>query len=153
MGWQDFYRRRDALNAAIAQGELRASDAFPTTDELLRALHHRWGQRLSARLELAQLDTDDPVEAVGSAWRRTAADNPELLALLDQHATEPALRPLVEAEHRMLASTAGLTEPADSPAEEAAIGTAFVALQRSAPTRTERRNPVERLLRRLVASA
>ncbi|MBB4904754.1 hypothetical protein [Actinophytocola algeriensis] len=153
MGWQDFYARRDALNAAIAQGELRTSDAFPDEHELLLALHHRWTQRLTARVELAELDHDDPVDAVGAAWRRTAEDNPELRALLDAHADNLALRQLIDAEHRMLARTAGLTEPGDSQTEEAAIGAAFVALQRTAPASAPRRNPVERLFRRLVTSA
>ncbi len=153
MGWQDFYRRRDALNAAVAQGELRPSRAFPATDDLLTALHHRWSQRLMSRVELAFLTTDDPVDATASAWRETAADNAELLALLDQHKSAAVLRPLIEAEHRMLAHAAGLTEPGDSAVEAASIGAAFVALQRSAPTHPERRNPVERLIRRLVASA
>ena len=153
MGWQDFYARRDALNAAVEQGELRTSTAFPDTSELLLALHHRWTQRLTARVELAELDHDDHVDAVGTAWRRTATDNPGLRALLDVHAEDPALRPLADAEHRMLARAAGLTEPGDSPAEEASIGAAFVALQRTAPDPSPRRNPVERLLRRLVPSA
>jgi hypothetical protein len=74
-----------------------------------------------------------------------------LRALLDQHADDAVLRPLVDAEHRMLARAAGLTEAGDSAVEEASIGAAFVALQKSAPDR--HRNPVERLLRRLVPSA
>ena len=41
MGWQEFYRRRDALDAAVSQGELRVSDVFPSEDSLLLALHHR----------------------------------------------------------------------------------------------------------------
>jgi|SRR5690349_18206502 len=153
MGWQDFYARRDALNAAIDAGELRTSDAFPDEHELLLALHHRWTQRLTARVEQAELDSDDPVDAVGAAWRRTAADNEALRALLDEHANHLALRPLINAEHRALARAAGLTEPGDSPEEEAQIGAAFVALQRTAPPHPQRRNPVERLLRRLVPSA
>jgi hypothetical protein len=161
MGWQEFYRRRDALNAAIEQGELRASEAFPDERELLLALHHRWTQRLTARVELAELtngNTDgdmdgDTVDAVGEAWRRTAEDNAALRALLDRHAADPALRPLVEAEHRTLARAAGLTERGDTPEEEASIGAAFVALQKTAPAPRPRRNPVERLLRRLVPSA
>ncbi len=153
MGWQEFYRRRDALNAAVAQGELRRSESFPDERELLRALHHRWTQRLTARLELAELDDADPVDAVGTAWRQTAEDNPALRTLLDTHADDPAVRPLIDAEHRTLARAAGLTEPGDSPAEEAAIGAAFVALQRTAPATEPRRNPVERFLRRLVPSA
>ena len=150
MGWQDFYRRRDELNAVVEQGELRTSDVFPDEASLLLALHHRWTQRLSARVEQAELSDDDQVDAVGEAWRRTAADNASLRALLDEHADNPVTRPLVEAEYRMLARAAGLTEAGDSADEEASIGAAFVALQKSAPVR---RNPVERLLRRLVPSA
>jgi hypothetical protein len=153
MGWQDFYRRRDALNAAVEQGEIRSSDTFPDERELLLALHYRWAQRLSARLDLAELTSADPVDAVGEAWRRTAADNAELRALLDEYADDPALRPLVDEEHGMLARAAGLTEDGDSAEEMASIGAAFVALQKSAPDQQSRRNPVERLLRRLVASA
>jgi hypothetical protein len=153
MAWQDFYRRRDALDAAVEQGELRTSDAFPDEGELLLALHHRWAQRLSARVELTQLSNDDLVDAVGEAWRRTAADNAQLRALLDEHADNPVLQPLIQAEHRMLARTAGLTEAGDSPTEEESIGAAFVALQRTGTDRGVRRNPVERLFRRLVPSA
>jgi len=153
MGWQDFYARRDALNAAIEAGELRTSDAFPDEHELLLALHHRWTQRLTARVELAELETEDPVDAVGAAWRQTAEDNKPLRTLLDAHADTLALRPLINAEHRTLARTAGLTEPGDSAEEEAQIGAAFVTLQRTTPSRPERRNPVERLFRRLVTSA
>ena len=153
MGWQDFYARRDALNAAIESGELRTSDAFRDEHELLLALHHRWTQRLTARVELAELSDEDPVDAVGAAWRRTAEDNQALRALLDKHADNLALRPLIDAEHRTLARTAGLTEPGDTPTEEASIGAAFVALQRTTPNHPPRRNPVERLLRRLVPSA
>jgi hypothetical protein len=72
---------------------------------------------------------------------------------LDEHADHPALRSLIEAEHRMLARVAGLTEAGDSDEESAAIGAAFVALQKSAPDERPRRNPVERLLRRLAPSA
>jgi hypothetical protein len=118
----------------------------------LLALHHRWAQRLAARVELAELSDGDRVDEIGAAWRRTAADNSALRALLDEHAEHPVLRPLVAAEHRMLARAAGLTEAGDSTAEEASIGAAFLALQRSAPERP-RRNPVERLFRRLVPSA
>jgi hypothetical protein len=151
MGWQEFYRRRDALDAVVEHGELQLSDIFLTDEELLLALHQRWSRRLAARVELAELSADDQVDAVGEAWRTAASENAELRALLDDHADDPVLRPLVEAEHRMLARAAGLTEAGDSPAEEASIGAAFLALQRSAPDR--RRNPVERLLRRLVPSA
>lgn len=151
MGWHEFYRRRDALDAVVEQGELRLSDIFPTERELLLALHQRWTRRLYARIELAELSTEDPFDAVGDAWRQAAEQNAGLLALLNEHADDPVLRPFVDDEHRMLARAAGLTEAGDSAAEAASIGAAFVALQRSAPDR--RCNPVERLLRRLVPSA
>lgn len=156
MGWTDFYERRDALNAALA----RAAEGLPfedgsslDRDELLRALHHRWSQRLAGRVELAVHEAEtrdhDLVDAVGAAWQETAAANPVLRDLVDAHATDPVLRPLVAAEQRMLASVAGLTEPGDDLRERAAIGAAFLALQRKEP----HRNPVERLLRMLVPSA
>jgi AcrR family transcriptional regulator len=151
MGWHDFYRRRDELDAVVELGELRVSDVFPSKGELLAALHQRWARRLGARLELAELSADDQVDAVGEAWRTTVSENARLRALLDEYANDPALRPLVDAEHRMLARAAGLTEAGDAADEEASIGAAFVALQKAAPER--RRNPVERLLRRLVPSA
>ena len=50
----------------------------------------------------------------------------------------------------MLARVAGLTEATDGPAEQAAVGAAFVALLRTAPQ--PRCSPVERFLRRLVPS-
>jgi hypothetical protein len=153
MGWQEFYRRRDALNAVIEQGALRTSDVFPEERELLLALHHRWAQRLRARVEVASLTHDDPVDAVGAAWQRTVGENASLRALLDGYADDPVLRPLIDAEYRMLARAAGLTEAGDSEVEVTAIGAAFVALRRSAPDERARRSPVERLLRRLVPSA
>lgn len=151
MGWQEFYRRRDALDTVVSQGELRVGDAFPDEESLLLALHHRWAQRLAARVDLAQLEADDLVDAVGSAWRQTAEDNAELRALLDSHADHPVLRPLVEAEQRMLARAAGLTEAGDSTSEETRIGAAFLALQKTAAD-GGRRNPVERLFRRLASA-
>jgi uncharacterized protein YjiS (DUF1127 family) len=151
MGWQDFYRRRDALDAAVELGTLQTNDTFPTEAALLQALHHRWHQRLAARMELAELSTEDPVDAVGEAWRATASENKALRALLDQHATNPALTAQQDAEHRTLARAAGLTEAGDTSAEEAKIGAAFLTLQRA--PRDRRPNPVERLLRRLVPTA
>jgi hypothetical protein len=155
MGWDDFYRRRDALDSVLASyepGALDVPDLFDGPDELLLALHHRWSLRLAGRVELATL-SDDPVEAVGAAWRETAAADPALRRLLDEHADRPALRGATLAERRMLATAARLAEPGDDPDEQAAVGAAFVALVRNSPQRTIRRNPVERLLRKLVPSA
>lgn len=150
MGWNDFYRRRDALDRIVDSGELAVPDMFDGPGEVLLALQHRWSLRLAGRVELAEL-ADDPVGAIRDAWRETAAANPSLRHLLDEHADHPALRPMIRAEHRMLATFAGLTDAADGPAEQAAVGAAFVGLLRSAPE--PRCNAVERFLRRLVPSA
>lgn len=158
MGWHDFYRRRDALDRAVARGELDTGDVFANEQDLLLALHHRWALRLAARVELATLEADrdpaaDRVDAVGAAWRRTAEENADLRRLLDDHAHDPALRQVTMAEHRLLAHAAGLTEAGDSAEEAASIGSAFLVLQRSAPARQAPRNPVERLFRRLVPAS
>lgn len=149
MGWDEYYHRRDALNGVIERGELSVPDPFEGPTEVLLALHHRWSLQLAGRVELAAT-ADDPVDAVGDAWREAAAANPALLRLIDEHAGHPALRALIRAEHRMLAGAAGLTGPGDGRLEQAALGAAFVALLRNGPR--ERRNPVERLLRKLVPS-
>ena len=150
MGWDEHYRRRDALNGVIERAELSVPDPFEGPTEVLLALHHRWSLQLVGRIELAAA-ADDPVDAVGAAWREAAAANPALLALLDEHAGHPALRALIRAEHRALARAAGLTGPGDGRMEQAAIGAAFVALLRNGPQ--ERCNPMERFLRRLVPSS
>ncbi|HEV7647963.1 MAG TPA: hypothetical protein VGP26_07375 [Actinophytocola sp.] len=151
MGWDEYYRRRDALNSVIERGELFVPDPFAGPTEVLLALHHRWSLQLAGRVELATDSgdpADDPADAVGAAWRAAAAANPALLRLLDEHADHPPLRALIRAEQRMLARAAGLTGPEDGRLEQAALGAAFVTLQRNGP----RRNPVERFLRKLVPS-
>ena len=149
MGWHDFYRRRDALDRIIDSGELAVPDMFDGPGEVLLALQHRWSLQLAGRVELAEL-ADDQVGAIRDAWRATATANPALRRLLDEHAGHPALRPMIRAEHRMLARSAGLTDATDGPAEQAAVGAAFVGLVRSAPE--PRCKPMERFLRRLVPS-
>jgi hypothetical protein len=143
MGWNDFYRRRDALNGVLERGELSVPDPFGGPTEVLLALHHRWSLQLAGRVELAASE-DDPVDAVGAAWRAAAVANPRLRRILDEYANHPTLRAATRAEHRMLAHAAGLTGPDDGPADQDAVGAAFVALLRNGPTR--------RQLRRLVPS-
>lgn len=149
MGWDEYYRRRDALNGVLERGELSVPEPFAGPTEVLLALHHRWSLQLAGRVELAAT-ADDPVDAVGAAWREAAAANPALLRLLDEHADHPPLRALIRAEQRMLAHAAGLTGPEDGRLEQAALGAAFVTSLRDGPR--ERHNPVERFLRRLVPS-
>lgn len=149
MGWNDFYHRKDALDRIVDSGELAVPDMFEGPGEVLLALQHRWSLQLAGRVELAEL-ADDQVDAIRDAWRETAVANPSLRRLLDEHADHPALRPMIRAEHRTLATSAGLTDAADGPVEQAAVGAAFVGLLRSAPE--PRRNAMERFLRRLVPS-
>lgn len=137
MGWTDFYRRRDALDAVLdaAAGDPAAPltfdrDLFATEDELLAALHYRWMQQLTGRLGVALEDAGDRVETVAHTWRALAAEQPVLRAVLDEHLTA---QDAIEREQRMLALTAGLadlTEPSD---EIAKVGAAFLALIRNAP--------------------
>ena len=171
MGWNDFYRRRDALDAVLEHAQRTPDSALPYAEvpgvaevfgepaQLLLALHHKWGLAVTGRVEVALSDAErnpaiDPVDAVASAWRAAAAENPVLRRLLDAGAGEPAMRAALDGEQRMLALCAGLAEPHETNDEITRVGAAYLALVRSAPHRpARRRNPVERLIRRLVASA
>lgn len=173
MSWNDYYRRRDAMEAIVEYAETNptgelpfaevpeAVEVFTGPEELLLALHYKWTLKLTGRLGLAQAEAErdpsiDLVDAVSRAWRTTATEFPVLRRLVDQGIeTYPsALRPGVDSEYRMLALAAGLAEPHETRDEITRVGAAFVALVRSAPDRPERRrHPVEQLFRRLVASA
>ena len=177
MSWDDFYKRRDALDAAVRlasrdpRGPLpfaqvpNATEVFTGPAELLLALHHRWTMKLTGRLGMAVADAErdpsiDRVDAVARAWRETAGEFPALRALLDAHADDydGALRPALAGEHRMLALAAGLAEHGEDPDEIARIGQALLALIRTTPEREpvpsqqRRRNPIEQFLRKLVAN-
>jgi hypothetical protein len=147
MGWHEYHRRRAALDQVVADG-LTVPEGFTDEDEVLPALHHRWSLRLAGRLELAthaaQRDPElDLLDAVGEAWLATVDDNPGLRRLLDEHAGHPALRPAVRYQQAAIARAAGLTEPTDGPAEQAAIGAAFLVLLATGPRDTR----VQTLLR------
>jgi hypothetical protein len=156
VSWADFYQRRDAIDAALRHihegqcGPLPLG-VFRDETELLLALHHKWLMALTGRMELALAETGDPVEAVAEAWRATATRHEALRRLLDDETHRETLRPAIEGEHRLLALSAELALPDEPTGEITAAGAAFLALVRSRPAR--RRNPVEQLLRRLVASA
>ena len=134
MGWNDFYRRRDALDAVLRRdpaGPLEFDrTAFETADELLLALHHRWLQQLTGRLGVALADTDDRVETVLRTWRVLAAEQPALRGVLDAHLADGEA---VEREERLLALTSGLADLSEPAAEVTRIGAAFLALIRSEP--------------------
>jgi hypothetical protein len=132
MGWKDFYRRRDAIDAVLERagrapdGGLpfagSAAEVFASPAYLLLALHHRWLMALTGRIgvALAEADRDpgiDPLDAVTGAWRTTAAAHPVLRRLLDEGlaADEPSMRPAVEGEQRLLALAAGLAGRPSAP--------------------------------------
>ena len=173
MGWDSYYRRRDAIDAVLAAAatdseaglpfsELpEVAEAFESREDVALALQYKWSQLLNGRINLALADTDyhdgDPVEAVSKAWRATAADNPVLRRLLDTYAEEagPEFQIMRHEERSSLALSAGLASPSEPDAEIGRIGDAFLRLIRSAPqpTAVRRRNPVEQLLRKLVSTS
>lgn len=172
MSWNDFYRRRQAIDEVLRQaardprGPLpfpdvpEAAEIFGNPEELLLALHYKWMQLLTGRVGLALSTAErgpdaDRVEAVGTAWNELVAANPVLHAVLDTHLDEgdERLRPAVEREQRMLALAAGLAEPFETAAEINRIGRAFLVLLRRTPLPAARRRHPVQLLRRLVPSS
>jgi hypothetical protein len=149
MGWNDFYRRRDVMEAVLrrarrdAQAEVPfdeiagAAEAFGDRQNLLLALHYKWSQVLGGHLrtELSgQPEDADLVDPVRRAWTRAVDVNPTLRALLDANLDRfPELHNAHEAESRMLALTAGLAEGDESPADITRIGATFEALLRNGP--------------------
>ena len=105
-----------------------AAGAFVDRDELLLALHGVWSRRLNGRIDVA-LETDDRELAacVARAWLDTADDLPGVRRALDEHADVPALRHMVQTEHRAVAVAAGLATFDDRLATSAAAGASFVA--------------------------
>lgn len=170
MSWNDFYRRRDVLNAVLDHARRDPAGGLPfdeiadvpelfgTPESLLLALHYKWVMALTGRVGVALSAADrdpeiDRVDAVASAWRSTATELPDLRRLLDEGEEHDTLSSAVEGEQRLLALAAGLSEPGDTTAEITRVGATYLALLRTTPERpARRRGPVE-LLRRLVASA
>jgi len=93
MSWDDFYRRRDALDAVLrdARDDPQAPlivdpDVFDSLEELLLALRHRWDQRLTSHITVELLDsTDDHAAVLARVTRRLTAEDPTLRAVLDAH--------------------------------------------------------------------
>jgi hypothetical protein len=137
MSWNDFYRRRDALDAVLrSAGPLQVdTTVFADADELLLALHYRWMQQLTGRLGVALTETTDRVAAVQQTWRTLAQEQPKLRELLDTHLTDADA---VEREERLLALTSGLAELSEPSAEIARVGVAFLSLIRAEPVRRKK---------------
>jgi hypothetical protein len=179
MSWNDFYRRRDILDAVLDAAREDptaplpfaavpgAQETFGTEQALLLALHYRWSLFLGGYLraeiggtgEIDDEDTGtavDHVDEVTRAWQAAVRDQETLRAVLDAGAVchPQALRAVQEAEYRMLALTAGLAEPHEPTAEITQVGATFEALLRNGPTlANRRRSPVGQLLRLLSPSA
>jgi hypothetical protein len=168
MSWNDYYQRRDIADTVLRRaardprGPLPfaevsgAKQAFGSEENLLLALHYRWTQLLSGYLRTELIGETDHVEAVTRAWRAAVAKHRTLHEVLDANLDRyPALRPMHEAEQRMLAVAAGLADPAEPADEITKVGEAFTALLRHGrevqPAKP--RNPVGQLLRMLAPSA
>lgn len=151
MSWNTYYQRKHAINAVLDNARRdpdQAVDSIPSpfTDagELLAALQHKWLQQLTGRVEVALIETEhaphgDRVEAVTTAWRRTAASNAALRAVLDEHTEHPALRAGNTTEHQLLATAAGLAEPYEPEHDITRVGQAFLQLLRATPAPAEQR--------------
>ena len=139
MSWNDYYRRRDVIDAVLATtGTIEdaftqvpdVAAVFADTDELLLALDHKWTRALTAHIGLALSDTErDRVDAVSAAWRRAVADNPTLRRLLDEN-SNGVLADAAAREYRMLALAAGLAEFTEPNEVLERVGGAFAALLR-----------------------
>ncbi|KAA5826730.1 hypothetical protein ABT337_08380 [Saccharopolyspora hirsuta] len=146
MSWNDFHQRQHAIATVLDTARQNPSQAldqvpapFSDATELLRALQYKWTQQLTGRIDVALAETGDAadgdrIQAVTEAWRRTAAANPALRDLLDQHQANPVLRADSAREHRMLALASGLAEPGEPDAEVVRVGQAFLQLVRATPT-------------------
>jgi hypothetical protein len=176
MSWNDFYRRRDVIDAVLRHarrnpggevpfGEVAgAEELFGTKQNLLLALHHNWSRLLGGylRAESASPDDahtteseDDRIDAVSRAWQQAAREHATLRAVLDANLdASPELLAMHRADQRMLAITAGLARTNEPGDDVEKVGVAFDALLRSGPARpARRRSPVGHLLRMLAPSA
>jgi hypothetical protein len=158
MSWTDFYQRRDTIDLVLARAKrdpgaglpftelTEAREQFGSPEQLALALQYKWSQLLLGRLGVALLEAErdteiDNLEAVTSAWRRTAADAPVLRELLDGYVQDagPEFLAALAHEQRMVAHAAGLAEFGEPADETASVGSAFLALIRDTPRTPQRR--------------
>ncbi|MDV6012733.1 hypothetical protein [Haloechinothrix sp. LS1_15] len=181
MSWEDFYRRREVIDAVLRAASRNpdgplpftevdgAAEAFGDQRQLLLALYYDWMQLMTGYLRAEAAgpednhdapegrDDSDHADRVARAWRRAAADHATLRAVLDANIDRfPDVGvPALEREQRVLAMTAGLAEPTEPPEEVAKVGSAFLALTRHADSTAAERSSrsAASVLRRLAASA
>lgn len=180
MGWNDFYRRRDIIDAVLREarrdphGPLPfaeidgAKEAFGSEEQLLLALQYKWTQALSGQLRAKAAgpedsydvpggDDDAHVDAVSNAWLATVRANPALRAVLDGNVDRYArLREAYEGELCMLAITTGLADPTEPREEIVQVGSTYLTLLRSRDRKIpagRRANPFAGLLRKLAPAS
>lgn len=167
MSWKDFHQRREIADAVLRRAARDpraplpfaqvpgATEYFGDEEHLLLALQYRWSQVLAGHLRAEDATGDDDhVDAVTRAWHKAVRVHPTLRAVLDANIERyPALRPVEEAEQRMLAIAAGLADLNEPEEEITKVGAAFGALLRHGQSLTPRRNPFGSLLRILTPSA
>jgi hypothetical protein len=154
MSWQDYYRRRDIIDAVLrrAAHDPRgpvpfavvpgARESFDSEENLLLALHYKWTRLLGGHLRTELLDDTDHVAAAGRAWIRASREHPTLHALLDAHRDRyPSLRAVHEAAQRMLALAAGLALPGERATEITGVGAALEVRLRQGGNDPERDSP------------
>ena len=154
MSWHDYYRRRDAIDAVLRQakrdpaGPLPRTGVFASDRDLVLALQYKWSLILGGHLRVQLCETDgDELDAVTRAWRAAADAQPTLRAVLDAHLGRfPEAAPVREAELRMLAHAAGLSETGDSAEQVTKVGLALESLLLGAPAKARAGCPVRRLL-------
>lgn len=168
MSWNDFYRRRDAIDAVLATAARRQRPALPyhelpavraafgSKDELLSALQYKWQRALSAQIDLALTEADDDpsvdrFDMLRDAWQAATRREPTLRAVLDEHAGHPAIQAQVASERTQLAHLAGLTGAGDTEEDAAALGGTFLALVHAG--KQQRHGRGNGLLRKLVGAA
>ncbi|MDI5976190.1 hypothetical protein [Amycolatopsis magusensis] len=154
MSWNDHYRRRDAIDAVLRRakrdpaGPLPRTGFFTSDRELVLALQYKWSLILGGHLRVRLCETDgDELDAVTRAWRAASAAQPTLRAVLDAHLDRfPETAPMREAELRMLAQAAGLSEPGDSAEQVTKVGLALESLLLGAPSKAHAGCAVRRLV-------
>lgn len=101
MSWQDHHRRTEIIDGVLAEvadtgraevparWHRRIAETFGSVDAFLGALHYRWLNTLTARLDAV---CENPAGEPGAAVRRElAATRPALWALLCAYSAHPAL--------------------------------------------------------------
>jgi hypothetical protein len=138
--WERVHARTASLREVIADLDAglplpqAATGSFADRDELLLALHGVWARRLNGRIDVApETDDHELAECVGRAWLSTAEDLPGVRRALDEHADVPALRQVLQNEHRVVAVAAGLSTFDDRLVTSSTAGARLVAALRRRP--------------------